>query len=204
MQGFILKITKVRNEDLIVRVLSESKILTLYRFYGARHSTINLGYKIDFETETDIGYLPKLRHITHLGFDWLKRMEAQLYWQQFIKELDRHLYDVEEIEPFYFDLCNRLCKKLSKQAPKRALLEGYLELLEYEGRLHKESRCFVCEESIQNDPVLVRGFLQAHEHCIPKRSFDRKKLLYFFNQKDSQFWEENEIEALWSLLMEGF
>ncbi len=204
MQGFILKITKVRNEDLIVKILGPTKIYTLYRFYGARHSTINLGYKIDFEIESNMGYLPKLRHITHLGFDWLKRMDALLHWQQYIKELDRHLFDVEELEPFYFDLCNRLCKKLSRQSPKRALLEGYLELLEFEGRLHKEPLCFVCENRIDNDPVLVRGFLQAHEHCIPKRSFDQKKLAYFFDHKDSQFLDDGEIEALWSLLMEGF
>ena len=49
MQGFILKVTKVRDEDCIVSILTNSEMLETYRFYGARHSNITQGFKIDFE-----------------------------------------------------------------------------------------------------------------------------------------------------------
>ncbi|BAF70311.1 recombination protein RecO [Nitratiruptor sp. SB155-2] len=203
MQGFILNITKVKSEDLIVKVLTRSKIYTLYRFYGARHSTINLGYKVDFEIEQDLGYLPKMRHITHLGTPWLKSMQTTLLWQKFIKLLHTHLFDIEAIDSFYYDLLCDTSKYLEKQNPKRALIENYLRLLHFEGRLHTEPICFVCETKIEKDPVLVRAFLQAHSECIPKRSFDQKKIEHLFTHCDTQFFEEDEIEALWSLIEEG-
>jgi hypothetical protein len=51
MQGFIVNINRVKEEDLIVSILTKDKLHTLYRFYGARHGSINIGFKIDFEIE---------------------------------------------------------------------------------------------------------------------------------------------------------
>lgn len=51
MQGYILSMQKTRNEDMIVKILTPMYIKTLYRFYGTRHSIINIGRKIDFEEE---------------------------------------------------------------------------------------------------------------------------------------------------------
>ncbi|MDP1784740.1 MAG: recombination protein RecO, partial [Sulfuricurvum sp.] len=36
MQGFIIKLSRVRDEDMIVTIISEENLTTLYRFYGAR------------------------------------------------------------------------------------------------------------------------------------------------------------------------
>ena len=203
MQGFILNVTRAKNEDLIVSILTHNHLHTLYRFYGARHSTINLGYKIDFEIEYQTGYLPKLRHVTHLGYSWLGDMNKALIWQQFIKLLYNHLREIEEPGSFYFELLNRLAIKLSRQNPKRAVLESYVSLLAHEGRLHDEFHCFVCEEKIEENPTLVRSFLPAHTYCIPKDPFDRQKIEHLFRYGDSQFLEEDEIEKLWNILTEG-
>lgn len=54
MQGYIIDIKNVKEDDLIVTVLAQEAIYTTYRFYGARHSTINIGYKIDFELESNL------------------------------------------------------------------------------------------------------------------------------------------------------
>ena len=51
MQGFIINLNKVKEEDLIVTIISKDNLQTLYRFYGARHGTINIGFKIDYEIE---------------------------------------------------------------------------------------------------------------------------------------------------------
>ena len=203
MQGFILNVTRAKNEDLIVSVLTQKRLHTLYRFYGARHSTINIGYKIDFDIEYQIGYMPRLRHITHLGFSWLKDLGKAMAWQQFIKLLYRHLQEIEEPGNFYFDLLQRVCIKLTRQNPKRAIIESYVALLEHEGRLHDTLYCFVCERKIEKEPVLVRSFLPAHTSCVPKDSFDKKKIEYLFAYKDSQFLDGEEIERLWSILTEG-
>ncbi len=203
MQGYILKVTRAKNEDLIVTILTPATIHTLYRFYGARHSTINLGYKIDFEIEYTLGYMPKLRRITHLGFSWLKTLSKALIWQRFITLLAKHLEGIEEIDPFYFELLEKIAKKLAKQDAKRVMIESYIELLRFEGRLHTHFECLVCETPIQEDPVLVRAFLSAHSSCIPKRTFDRKKIEYAMRYADTQFLEDEEIEGLWQILQEG-
>ena len=51
MQGFIINLNRVKEEDLNVTILSRGSLETLYRFYGARHGVINLGFKIDYEVE---------------------------------------------------------------------------------------------------------------------------------------------------------
>lgn len=203
MQGYILSITKAKNEDLIVSILTKKRLYTLYRFYGARHSTINLGYKIDFEVEIQIGYMNRLRNITHLGFSWLKDMHKNLLWQQFIHRLYLHLRELEKLDSFYYDLLENLAKKLSKQHPKRAIIEGYVALLKHEGRLHPPSSCFICEEPINESTALVRGFLPAHTHCVPKSPISLEKLDFLYTHKDTQLFDEQEIEYLWNIILEG-
>ena len=51
MQGYIINLNRVKDEDLIVTIISKDSLETLYRFYGARHGTINIGFKIDYEIE---------------------------------------------------------------------------------------------------------------------------------------------------------
>ncbi len=54
MQGYILDVKPVKDDDLIVTILTPTRVYTTYRFYGARHSNINVGYKIDFEIEHNL------------------------------------------------------------------------------------------------------------------------------------------------------
>jgi len=203
MQGYILNLTPVRDEDLIVTILTPSRLHTLYRFYGARHSPINLGYKIDFTIEPQVGYMDRLRNVLHLSFPWLMEFEKVMAWQHFIKSLHRHLKDIETIDPFYFDLLERLVVKLRRQHPKRAIVEGYTELLEHEGRLHAQPICFACDEEIEKDPVIVRGFLQAHRGCVKDLPIGKKGLRHLFRFKDGQYLADEEIELLYRRICEG-
>jgi recombinational DNA repair protein (RecF pathway) len=205
MQGFILNYNRSREEDLIVTILTHHEVKTLYRFYGARHSVINIGYKLDFEEEVGVKVtINRLKDTIHLGFDWLYDRDKLYHWQEFIKLLYRHLKDITEIEPFYIELLNELSKKLSTQSPKRAILEGYIKLLEYEGRLYKEFYCLICEEEIEDrNIVLVRSFNHAHHHCIPKYQFDRKKIATFFDTTNAFGLSDLEVERLWAIMSEG-
>ncbi|MDE5816207.1 MAG: recombination protein RecO, partial [Helicobacter sp.] len=92
MQGFILSLQPVRDEDLWVSVLTSESLLSLYRFYGARHSVIALGHKIDFcaKTQGKRGILC-LRDVLHLGFLWEEERGKKLVWQEFVRLLFAHL-----------------------------------------------------------------------------------------------------------------
>jgi len=205
MQGYILKITPAKNEDLIVNILTKKHLYTLYRFYGARHSIINLGYKIDFEIEySQKAYLPRLRNITHLGFKWLKETWRVLIWQQFIQRMHEHLRDLNEVESIYFDLLEESAQKWHIQNPKRICIESYVKLLEYEGRLHKDFKCFVCHQKIENNLTLTRAFLPAHYSCIPSSTFPIKAIKYLYENKKSLLLEDKYIDKLYNILMLGF
>jgi len=86
MQGYIINFNPVKDEDLIVTVLTKESVLTLYRFYGARHSHINLGYKIDFEAKSSIkSTIPQLSGVLHLASKWNLEHARMFIWQPFVK-----------------------------------------------------------------------------------------------------------------------
>ncbi len=205
MQGYIINFNPVKDEDLIVTVLTRDSILTLYRFYGARHSHINLGYKIDFEAKSSTrSSLSQLSGVLHLANKWNLDHGRMHVWQSYIKLFYLHLKDVDEINSFYFDLLEECSAIWEMQNPKRIAIEAYIKLLEYEGRLHDEFICFNCELPIDKHISLVRGFLPAHEKCAWTEPFDELFIKELFSKKSSLFLNDESIEKLWKIMMEGF
>lgn len=204
MQGYILNIKPVKDDDLIVYILTENKIYTTYRFYGARHSTINIGFKIDFELESTLkSDIPRLKDVLQLNFNWILNNEKTYAWQRFIKLFNSHFRDIEDIDNFYFELLNSLAHNLIKQNAKRAIIQSYLELLEYEGRLHTDYNCFLCEVDIVSDIALVRSFLPAHPSCTFAKSFKLTHVKDMFEEKSLIAFKDDEIEYFWNLLLQG-
>jgi len=205
MQGYILNYNQVKDEDLIVTILTEHNIKVLYRFYGARHSIINIGYKVDFEEEVGVKVtINRLKDLLHLSFDWILDSNKLYHWQLFIKLLYKHLKDIESLDKFYINLLDTVAKKLSYQSPKRSIIEGYLSLLEYEGRLHTKLECLLCNNFItDNSVIILRSFAQAHKECIYKSEFNSKIIIELFNTKNSFNLDQNEINKLWLILLEG-
>ncbi len=205
MQGYIIRITPCKDEDLIVDILTKNSIKSAYRFYGARHSTINLGYKIDCELISNIkSSLPQLRNVLHLSYSWQHEHHKMLMWQNFISLFYKHLRGIEDIDEFYFLLLDEICEKMNRQNPKRLQIESYVKLLEFEGRLHQEKICFLCEKSITNDISLARAFLPAHANCIFSDALDFKKIEYFLKHKSTLILEDEMVERLWQIMLEGF
>lgn len=206
MQGYIINYNKTRDEDLIVTLLTKEKLKTLYRFYGARHSTIQLGYKVDFEAEySPKAHFKRMRNILHLHYDYIFSHDKMYAWQSFLKLLHGHLRDVEHVDSFYFDLLEELSLKLSKSAPKRVLIEGFIKMLEHEGRLHGTGSCYFCSTDIEeNRLALVRAFLPAHTSCVFAKELDRQKVDWLYANKSSSLLEDEEIEVLWETLSLGF
>lgn len=203
MQGYIIDIKPVKDDDLIVSILTEDKILTTYRFYGARHSNINIGYKIDFELENTKSSIPRLRDVIQLGFPWILDNEKMYCWQRYVKLFYKHLRDIEQIDIFYFYLFDNLVHKIIKQNPLRAICESYLNLLEYEGRLHTELECILCEQSIKEEASLVRGFLPVHTKCVYGKIFNIKEISELFTSKKVIQLDDDKIEYLWNIILEG-
>lgn len=204
MQGYIIDIKSVKDDDLIVCILTENHIYTTYRFYGARHSNINIGYKIDFELESNLkNNTSRLKDVMQLGFQWIFNSEKLYCWQRFIKLFYPHLKDVEELDSFYFKLLDKLSHKMIKQNPKRAICKSYLKLLKHEGRLHNDFHCLLCELEITDDISLVRSFMPVHAKCSYAKSFQFHKIEELFKDKTLISFEDDEIDYLWSIILQG-
>jgi len=204
MKGFILNTVRVRDEDLIVRILTREEVVTLYRFYGARHSYINVGYFIDFHIEESAKTtIKRLRHVTQIPFKFLFDMEKTLYFKEYVSLLNKHFTDVSRVDSFYYDSLLKLCENLSERDVKRAVIEHYVTLIEKEGRLHNDFVCFLCERKVEGKIALARSFLPAHEKCIMSKGFDKEKLEILFNEKKTLLFNDEEIERLWRILEMG-
>lgn len=203
MQGYILHTHKVRDEDLLVKIITTNHLYTLYRFYGARHSTIHIGHKIDFIIERDIKNLGKLREPSHLSFDWEIHSHKRYYWQQYITLLNTHLQDVSNIDNFYFDHLEHGAIRLNKEEPKRCMLSLYAKLLNFEGRNNPLNTCLICNNILNDDKIIIlRGILAAHKECINGTLFNKSKILHWLNG-NGEFLEDNEVDKLWEVLLLG-
>jgi len=204
MKGFILGLRKAKNEDSIALVLSPESIRSYYRFFGARHSILQLGNLIDFEVEGEDGrFMPRLRSLSHIGFPWLFDKNRLLIWHNFLKKFEPHLKDAEEIDAFYFNLLLNAARKWHRQNPKRIVCESYIELLEYEGRLYPEENCFICEQRIEEEIALMQAFKPAHPGCIYSPALPTKKILDFFASKKTVFLEDHEVDYLYEIVLKG-
>ncbi len=203
MQGYILNTNKVKDEDLIVTILTKTQVYTTYRFYGARHSTINIGFKIDFELETTKNDIKRLKDILQLGYPWILDRNKLYLWQQYIKLFYNHLKDIYDIDIFYFDLLDDLAHKLTRQNPKRAILENYIKLCRFEGRLEDNFSCILCEMPIIDDVIIIRGFKPTHCTCSYGKKIELKKIEKLFLETNSIGLDDAECDYLWDILMQG-
>ncbi|NPA59568.1 MAG: recombination protein RecO, partial [Epsilonproteobacteria bacterium] len=189
MQGYIINLNKVKDEDLIVTIISKDSLDTLYRFYGARHGSINIGFKLDYEKESSgKSTISRLKDVIHIGFKWINDYKLLRLWQDFLRLFHKHLIDAEDLGSFYFLLIEEASKKWDKQNPKRVAIESYVKLLEYEGRLHKENICFLCSREIEDKDIsIIRAYLPTHQQCSHTLAIDKNALEELFINKSSIF-----------------
>ncbi|MCB4745346.1 MAG: recombination protein RecO [Sulfurovum sp.] len=201
----MLQVRKAKDEDSIVLIITCNHIRTYYRFYGARHSILQLGNLVDFEVEGEDGrFLPRLRSLSHIGFHWQFDHNYLMLWHNFIQKFESHLKDADELNPFYFDLLLNAAKRWGKQNPKRIICESYLSILHHEGRLYPNGHCYICEQPINEEIALMQSFKPAHPGCIYSPALPAKKIFDFLKSKKSTFLEDSEVEVLYSVIMKGF
>lgn len=205
MQGYIISSRVVKNQDLILRILTSSCVVDVYRFYGVRHSILSVGKKIDFELQQDSIFLPKLRNVIELGYVWEREYARAYVWRFFIDLLASHLQEVSEIEGFYFDLLDEGALQLDRQNPMRIALEMSAKIIKYEGRIAQlhHQRCFVCDAVLEDQISLGRSFLFAHSYCIGGYRFDKSRVLSFLRTCSTIALDDSEIEELWKIFSMG-
>ena len=103
---------------MIVSILTENHIYSSYRFYGARHSNINVGYKIDFDNFDTIYVMDKnnYSHLISLSSNAQERNKIRLI----LNEIDPKSHDSVP-DPYYdnngfkmvYNLLNEACKKIA-------------------------------------------------------------------------------------------
>ncbi len=185
-------------------VLTSKDVRTYYRFFGARHSILQLGNLVDFEVEGEDGrFLPRLRSLSHIGFPWLFDKNRLLVWHNFVRLFEPHLKDTEEIESFYYNLLLQAAKKWGKQNPKRIVCESYIQLLEYEGRVHDEENCYICETPIMEQMSLMQAYIPAHPECLYSASLPKGKIATFFKTQETLHLEDHEVAYLFDIVMKG-
>ena len=205
MRGFILNISKAKNEDIIVTVLSGDSIKKYWRFFGARHSIIQIGNLVDFEVqESKNNFMPNIRSLSHISFPWIFSNNHLLMWQNFIKLFEPHLKDGTELDSFYFNLLLNIAKKWDKQNPKRLAVEAYVKLLAHEGRLYDNGFCYVCEEVLDKGVGLMRAYLPTHPACIYADSLDKEEVFTLFNTQSTIHLNDVTIAKLYLILLKGF
>ncbi len=205
MKGFILKINRAKNEDIVVRVLTQDSVKSYYRFYGARHSVLQLGYLIDFEVQEDSSsFLPRIRNITHNGFKWLYDREKLMDWHRFIHIFEEHFRDVDEIDRFYFETLLDCAKKWDRQSPKRLAIEAFVNILKYEGRLYSLYKCLKCGSSIENNLSLIKGFIPAHSYCSNAKALPIEAIEELFKSGSTLFIDDDSVEMLFNIVTKGF
>lgn len=204
MQGYIINLNKVKDEDLIVTILSKENLETLYRFYGARHGSINIGFKIDYEIEpSSKSTIGRLKDVIHIGYPWINDYNLLHLWQKFLTLFYKHLIDAEDIGMFYFEIINAASMQWHKQNPKRVAIEVYVKMLEHEGRLHKELYCFLCSKRIEGDVSLIRAFLPTHYDCAHTLGINKESLMELYENKSTLFLSDKEVDRMWNIILEG-
>ncbi|CAA6803298.1 MAG: Unknown protein [uncultured Sulfurovum sp.] len=204
MHGFIINIKKAKNEDVIVTVINQNSLTDYWRFFGARHSILQIGNLVDFEiSESKNNFMPNMRSLSHISFPWIFSNNHLLIWQNFIKLFEPHLKDTIELDSFYFNLLLEVAQKWNKQNPKRLAVEAYVSLLKHEGRLYDNGFCYVCEEVLDKEVGLMRAYLPAHPSCIYAPALNKDDVFKLYNTQSTIHLDDDIVDKLYFILLKG-
>ena len=190
---------------MIVTTLESRQVAKYYRFYGARHSILQMGYLIDYEVQQDSSnFLPRLKGVSHIGFPWLYEREKLMLWHQFLAIFEPHFRDVATVEPFYFNILLKAAKRWHKQSAKRLIIETFIAILQYEGRVQNTERCVVCNSKLGNECSLIKGYLPAHPECVKELPIKTEAITHLFQSGSTILLSDAIVDSLYLIALKGF
>ena len=80
---------------------------------------------------------------------------------------------------------------------------SYILILKFEGRLHLDSNCFICDGIITDEIALGRAFLLAHPKCIGKNKLPKDDIIKFLSTSSTAHLNDDMIKELYLILLEG-
>jgi len=189
---------------MVVTILNQNSIGKFYRFYGARHSILQLGYLIDYEVKESGTFLPQVRSISHIGFNWLYDRQRLMDWHKLITTLEPHFRDIGELSSFYFNTLLESAKKWEKQSSKRLTIEAFIKILKYEGRLQPLNRCVICNQAINENISIVDGFLPTHSSCSISEPMNKRAIIELFENSSTILIDDDIIDRLYLIALKSF
>jgi hypothetical protein len=209
MRGIILRTQLVREEDKIVSILTEKELVTLYRFYGARHPHIAVGGFIDFTIEPSPKFrLGRLRNVVEIPTPQLWKVENYQPWERFCGQLYRHLSGVTLLPPFYYRLMEKGVERMGVERAERVLINLYWQISQFEGRLPSTPICPICHSPCT--PTLSKlgvgeGLTLYHPKCAPLLPrFDSFKLLDLVETGKTLLFSDREVVQLFETILRYF
>lgn len=148
-----------------------------------------------------------MRSLSLIEFPWLRSMERRLLWGEFLRLFHNHLKDRKTVDIFYFNLLLLAIQKWGHDNPKRIICEAYINILKFEHRLLSKNVCYLCKEPIEDSISFIQGFKPTHPKCTDTHisdSINSKKVINFFNTKNTIFLNDDEVERLFGVVMIGF
>jgi len=78
-----------------------------------------------------------------------------------------------------------------------------MQLLSYEGRVHDEENCYICEQPIGEQMSLMQSFIPAHPECLYTTALPKEKIAMFFKTQKTIHLEDDEVAYLFDVVMKG-
>ncbi len=145
-----------------------------------------------------------MRSISLIEFPWLRSRDKRLLWGEWLRLFYSHLKDKKSISTFYFNLLLLSVQKWDKSDRKRIICESYINILQHENRVSPLDICTICKQPIKEHLSLINEFKPVHPKCIKAKPIPIKKIVNFFNTKNSIFLDDKEIDRLFKIIMKGF
>ena len=117
--------------------------------------------------------------------------------------IEPHLRDIEELDSFYFDLLLEASTKWGRQNPKRVAVESYIKLLKFEGRVHLNDECYICQDVLGTNVGVMAGFKMCHPKCIYSPSLFKSSIIELFSTQSTIKLSDKEVNYLFDVILKG-
>jgi len=90
------------------------------------------------------------------------------------------------------------------QSPKRLIVESYIKILKFEGRLFTLDRCAMCNQVLDKDVALIDKFIPTHSSCSGIEGIDKNLINYLFINDSTIRLSDDIVDRLYLIALKSF